>query len=172
MANALDTMGTNAVPLLPATGFTIQQQTTSTAVDVATIRAATSGTGDYLVLQNASQTERFVVEDGGNVVITQAAAADVGLKILRASTPTGHALKIADNGDGTTKQFVVTKNYNILPRVYTTRPTTGLVKGELLVLFHNSLPKIGICNSTAGQTIRMINVRMKTFGRRTVASLS
>jgi hypothetical protein len=112
------------------------------------------------------------VEDGGNVVITQAAAADVGLKILRASTPTGHALKIADNGDGTTKQFVVTKNYNILPRVYTTRPTTGLVKGELLVLFHNSLPKIGICNSTAGQTIRMINVRMKTFGRRTVASLS
>ena len=170
MANALDTMGTNAVPLLPSTGFTIIQQTTSTAVDVVTVRAATSGTGDYLVLQNSSQTERFVVEDGGNVVLTQSAAGDVGLKILRASTPTAHALKIADNGDGTTKQFVVTKNYNVLPRVYTTRPTTGLVKGEILVLFHNSLPKIGICSSTAAQTIKMAQIRTKTFGRRTVAS--
>lgn len=155
-----------AVPLYGE--FTVKGQTA--ADDIMTIQGATSQTGDHLVIRNASQTEGLVVEDGFNVVLTQAAAGDVGLKILRASTPTAHALKIADNGDGTTKQFSVTKNYNILPRVYTTRPTTGLTKGEVMVLFHNSLPKIGICTSTAAQTIRLINVRSKTFGRRTVTS--
>jgi hypothetical protein len=166
MANALDTMGTNAVPLLPATGFTIQQQTTSTAVDVATIRAATSGTGDYLVLQNASQTERFVVEDGGNVVITQAAAGDVGVKIVNASTPTASPIQVTSN-DGSTVRFAVTKNYGIGWRVRTTRPTTGLVKGEMFIAFHGSSPKICICTSTAGQTVKQVRARTKTFGRLT-----
>lgn len=142
-----------------------------TGYDLLTLSLISSATDDLLVLRKGT-TEAMVVEDGGNVVITQSAAGDVGLKILRASTPTAHALKIADNGDGTTKQFVITANYNILPRVYTTRPTTGLVKGEIMVLFHNSLPKIGICASTAAQRIKLINVRTKTFGRRTVASLA
>lgn len=167
MANAFNTFQSHGVPLLPSTGFTMVQQTASTAVDIATIQAATSGTGDYLVLRNASQTERFVIEDGGNAVITQGAAGDVGLKILRASTPTAHAIKIADNGDGTTKQWAITKNYNPLMRYYTTRPTTGLTKGELMVIAHGSKPYLGICTSTAGQQIKLVRLKTKTFGRST-----
>jgi hypothetical protein len=166
MANAYDTMGTNAVPLLPATGFTLVQQTASTAVDIATLQAASSGTGDYLVLRNASQTERFVIEDGGNVVITQSAAADVGIKVVQASTPTVSPIQVLAN-DASTVRFALTKNHGLQLRVRTTRPTTGLTKGEVLLLFHGSTPKIGICTSTAGQTIKLIRARTKTFGRLT-----
>lgn len=166
MAEGRDTYGTHGIPLLPATGFTVVQQTASTAVDIATIRAATSGTGDYLVLQNASQIERFVVEDGGNVVITQAAAGDVGIKVVTASTPTASPLLVTSN-DGSTVRFAVTKNHGVQLRVRTTRPTTGLTKGEVLLLFHGSTPKIGICTSTAAQTIKLIRARTKTFGRLT-----
>jgi hypothetical protein len=52
-------------------------------------------------------------------------------------------------------------------KVITTRPTTALVKGELMVLFHGSTPKIGICSSTAAQTIKLVRLRTKTFGRLT-----
>jgi hypothetical protein len=134
--------------------------------DLLTLSLLSGATDDLLVLRKGT-TEAFVVQDGGNVVMTQNAAGDVGLKILRASTPTTDAIKIADNGDGTTKQWKVTKNYNMLPRVYTTRPTTGLTKGEVMVLFHGSTPKFGICSSTAAQTIKLIRARTKTFGRLT-----
>lgn len=137
--------------------------------DLLTLSLRSGATDDLLVLRKAT-TETFVVEDGGNAVITQSAAGDVGLKILRASTPTVDAIQVTDNGGAVL--WRVTKNGNSMPRTYTTRPTTGLVKGEIMVLFHNSLPKIGICSSTAAQRIKMINVRTKTFGRRTVASLA
>jgi hypothetical protein len=134
--------------------------------DMLTLSLLSGATDDLLVLRKGT-TEAFVVQDGGNVVMTQNAAGDVGLKILRASTPTSHALKIAANDDSATKQFAVTANYNILPRVYTTRPTTGLTKGELMVLFHGSTPKIGICSSTATKAIKLIRLRTKSFGRLT-----
>jgi len=51
--------------------------------------------------------------------------------------------------------------------VYTTRPTTGLVKGDLMLLFHGSTPKLGICSSQAAQTIKLIRFKTKTFGRLT-----
>jgi len=163
MATGTKTWRGGAVPLFGE--FTVKQQTG--ADDVVTVQGGNNQTGDFMVLRDSTSTERFVVEDGGNIVVTQKAAADVGLKLLRASTPTAHAIKIADNGDGTTKQWVITKNYNMLSRVYTTRPTTGLTKGELMVLFHNSVPKLGVCISTAGQQIKLIRLRTKTFGRLT-----
>ena len=49
----------------------------------------------------------------------------------------------------------------------TTKPTTGLTKGELLLLFHGSTPKIAVCTSTAGQTLKMIRLKTKTLGRLT-----
>lgn len=69
-----------------------------------------------------------------------------------------------------TERFAVSAKGGFRPRLFTTRPTTGLVKGEVILLFHNSLAKIGVCTSTAAQTIKMAQVRTKTFGRRTVTS--
>ena len=66
-----------------------------------------------------------------------------------------------------TEVFAVGKLGNLLPQLYTTRPTTGLVKGELMLLFHGSTPKLGVCISTAAQTIKMVRLRTKTFGRLT-----
>lgn len=134
--------------------------------DMLTLSLLSAATDDLLVLRKGT-TETLVVEDGGNVKITQSAAGDVGLKILRASTPTANALTISDNGDGATKTFGITKNYNPVLRRYTTRPTTGLVKNELMLLYHNSTPKLGVCISTAAQTIKLIRLRTKTFGRLT-----
>ena len=56
---------------------------------------------------------------------------------------------------------------HIRMRALTTRPTTGLVKGDLMVIFHGSVPKLGVCSSTAAQTIKLVRCRTKTFGRLT-----
>lgn len=56
---------------------------------------------------------------------------------------------------------------NISLTVLTTKPTTGLTKGELMLLFHGSMPKLGVCTSTGAQTIKMIRLRTKTLGRGT-----
>ena len=151
---------------VPLFGESTLTQTTG-ATDILTIKGGNGQTGDFLNLIDSAAVERLVVEDGGNIVITQKAVGDVGLKILRASTPTSHALKIADNGDGTTKQFAITKNYGLLMRIFTTRPTTGLTKGELILLIHTSTPKLGVCISTVGQAIKLIRLKTKTFGRLT-----
>lgn len=123
MAAGTDTASATwgAVPIDPNTGFTITQQLASTAIDIVTVKAASSGTGSWLVLANSAGTA----------------------------------------------QFSITKNAGIGWKVRTTRPTTGLVKGEMLILFHGSTPKIGICSSTAAQTIKLIRAKTKSFGRLT-----
>ena len=136
------------------------------ATDILTLKGANGQTGDFLNLIDSTSTERLVVEDGGNIVMTQKAAGDVGLKIVRASTPTAHAISVTTN-DGTTNRFAVNAAGRLLMRVFTTRPTTGLTKGELMLLFHNSTPKIGVCISTAGQAIKLVRLKTKTFGRLT-----
>ena len=52
-------------------------------------------------------------------------------------------------------------------KVFTTRPTTGLTRGDLVLLVHTSTPKLGVCISTAAQTIKMVSLKTKTFGRLT-----
>lgn len=132
--------------------------------DLLTLSLISGATDDLLVLRKGT-TEAFVVEDGGNVVLTQSAAGDVGLKILRASTPTASAIAVQDNGGANVWQ--VTKNAGVAWKVRTTRPTTGLVKGEMFVAFHGSSPKICICTSTAAQTVKQVRAKTKTFGRLT-----
>ena len=56
---------------------------------------------------------------------------------------------------------------NISLKYYTTKPTTGLTKGDLMLLFHGSTPKLGVCTSTGAQTIKLIRLRTKTIGRLT-----
>lgn len=50
-------------------------------------------------------------------------------------------------------------------KMYTTKPSTGLTKGELLLLFHGSTPKLAVCSSTGGQTLKFVNLKNKTIGR-------
>jgi len=57
--------------------------------------------------------------------------------------------------------------YKVQMERFTTAPTTGLTKGDLVMLFHGSTPKLGICTSTAAQTLKFRSFRTKTFGRLT-----
>jgi hypothetical protein len=133
--------------------------------DLLTLSLASGTTDDILVLRK-NTTETLVVEDGGNVVQTLSAASDVGYKMVTASTPTASPIQITSN-DGSTVRWAVTKNHGVQWRVRTTRPTTGLTKGEMMVIFHGSTPKIAICTSTAAGTLKLIRAKTKTFGRLT-----
>ena|SRR3990167_2049127 len=162
MAAGTDTHLGLAVPLYGDSK--IVQRTAAT--DILTIEGADGQAGDFLVLRDSTETERFVVQDGGNVVITQKAVGDVGIAISMASAATANPLQIFTN-DGSTNRFAVDPSGRLLMRIFTTRPTTGLVKGELMLLFHGSTPKLGVCTSTAANTIKMVRARTKTFGRLT-----
>lgn len=157
MAAGTETYMGGAVPLYPQNGINLKQQKDSSSTDVLTITASNSSTGDLLNLVRYAGTERFSVEDGGNVVITQGGAGDVGLKILRASTPTASALQITDNAG--TARFSISKNYQPILRVRTTIPTTGMVTGELLLLVHGDTPKLAICQSTTTQAVKFVNLK-------------
>ena len=45
--------------------------------------------------------------------------------------------------------------------------TTGLTKGDLMIGFSGSVPRIGICSSTAAQTVKYIRTRSKSFASAT-----
>ena len=99
-------------------------------------------------------------------IIQQTASSTYDLFTLQtAASATGSPFVVLDST--ATQRFAITKNHGLALRVRTTRPTTGLVKGEVMLLFHNSTPKIGICTSTAAQTIKLIRAKTKTFGRLT-----
>jgi hypothetical protein len=101
------------------------------------------------------------------VTVTALATAQgsVPLAIVRPSGPTASAIEVRDNAG--TAGWAVSKNYGIKWKVRTTRPTTGLTKGEMFIAFHGSSPKICICTSTAGQTVKQVRAKTKTFGRLT-----
>lgn len=139
---------------------------TTAATDIMTLSGMDSQTGDFIVARDSTGTERFAVEDGGNIVITQKAASDVGIKLVQYSTPTASPLAIYSN-DASTVRFAVTKNSGLLLRVRTTKPTTGMTKGELVLLFHGSRPKLAVCTSTAGKQIKMVTLKTQTLGRLT-----
>lgn len=115
------------------------------ANDILTLTKVTASSGDYLVMQTAGGGEQFVFNDSGGLEILGAAAGSAG----------GGGITLAGN---TFIKFSVP---------LTTRPTTGLDKGDLMLLFHGSRPIIGVCSSSAGNTIKMIRLRSKTFGRLT-----
>lgn len=64
MAEGTDTYKGLAVPLFG--DFEIRQRTAAT--DIVTLAGATSQSGDFIVCQNSSGTEKFVVEDSGKIV--------------------------------------------------------------------------------------------------------
>lgn len=65
MAAGTNTFNGHGVPLLPSTGFTITQQTASSATDIVTIRQAASASGAPLQVQNSSSSNIFGVASNG-----------------------------------------------------------------------------------------------------------
>lgn len=51
----------------------------------------------------------------------------------------------------------------VRPGYTTAALTTGLIKGDLFVGFSGSAPRIGICSSTAAQTVKYIRLRSASF---------
>lgn len=99
------------------------------ANDILTLTKVTSGTGDFLVLENNSGTELVVIESDGDVNIAAGAYLNLGSTV-------------------------------------TTAPTTGLTKGDLFVAFSTSSPVLGICTSTAANTVKYLSpFDTKTLGR-------
>ncbi len=101
----------------------------------------------------------------GDFTITSRTAATDVLTLKQQATPTGKAINVTDSAGSTI--FGVTALGRVLMKVFTTRPTTGLTKGEMMVLIHTSTPKIGICYSAAANGIKLIRLKTKTFGRLT-----
>lgn len=94
-----------AVPLYPSGPILIDEQSATATDDILTLEAAASQTGDYLVCRNSSGTERFVVQDGGNIVITQSAAADHSIAVTQFTGASGDAIQI--NNVSASKVFQV-----------------------------------------------------------------
>lgn len=101
----------------------------------------------------------------GDFTITGRTAATDLMTLKQTAAPTGKALNITDSAGATI--FGITNLGRVLMKVFTTRPTTGLTKGELMVLFHTSTPKLGICYSAAANGIKLIRLKTKSFGRLT-----
>ena len=119
MAEGTDTYLSIAVPRLPANGFEIIQQTASSSTDIMTLTAASSGTGDFIVCQNSTGTECFVINSAGRLTLTQtnsgtSALEGIGLTVTDSSTYStgyGSALYLhvtqsgAKTGNANTSQF-------------------------------------------------------------------
>jgi hypothetical protein len=131
MANGTDTHGTNAQPLRPANGYLVQQQTASSAVDIMTVQAASSGTGDYVVYRNSSETEiAYLTSDGGLNFVGAAGARGV----ILGKTGTGQTT------------FAKLR----LPILSTAPASAGLTKGDVwLALATADVLRLAVCISTA-----------------------
>ena len=107
----------------------------------------------------------------GDFEIKQRTAATDIATITGASGQTGDFI-VAQNSAGTEK-FVVDKDGGVTLAQYlnftklTTAPTTGLTEGDVFLAMNASTPQIGICYSTAANSIRYVTADTKTFGRTT-----
>lgn len=101
----------------------------------------------------------------GEFLITQATGATDIMTIQGGDGQTGDFF-VARSSAGT-ERFAITALGALQMRVFTTKPTTGITKGELMLLFHGSTPKLGVCTSTAGKQIKLIRLKTKTLGRLT-----
>ncbi len=89
--------------------------------------------------------------------------ADAATDQLALSMAASHSVSpvVVKNSSGTVL-FAISKNGNLLPRIYTTAPTTGLTKGEWLNMQAGTIPKIGIVYSSANG-IKYIKSRSKSL---------
>src|SRR3989304_3297692 len=109
-----------AAPLYPKDGVEIKQQGASSAVDILTLTAAASGTGDFLVAQNSSGTELFVIDSAG------ALGTLPSITIPGAAGVAGVVLQKTGTGQTTFARLR-------LPGLETAPASAGLTKGGILV---------------------------------------
>ena len=93
------------------------------------------------------------------------AATEVPITIKMAASQTARAFDVTNSSD--TSYFGITANGNPILRQFTTKPTTGLSKGELYYLLHGSRPMLAMCYTTATSAAKLIRLRTKTNGRLT-----
>ena len=102
---------------------------------------------------------------GESVIVQTTAATDI-LTIQQKTTGSGGNFLTVQNASGT--QLLGISNLgNVNLRRYTTKPTTGLTKGDLYLMFHGSRPMLCVCTSTATSAAKLIRLRTKTNGRLT-----
>ena len=103
----------------------------------------------------------------GESEIRQTTVGNDVLTLTRKSGGTADMIVIRD-ADGT-ENAAITKRGHLWQKVITTAPTTGLVKGEMLVVWSGDFPSLGMCISTAAQTVKYITAfNNTTAGRITV----
>jgi hypothetical protein len=112
-------------------------------VDILTLeQAAQNSNADFLVLRRSVGTELFKVGSAGNVAMAGSFVLDGGIVL------------------GATKRIRFSA-------AATTKPSTGLTKGELMIIWHGSIPRIAICTSTGGDILKYRALKTKTLGRLT-----
>lgn len=158
MAEGSDTYKGLAVPLFG--DFEIKGRTAAT--DIMTITAASGATGDFIVCQTVGGGELFVVDNTG------ALTAAAGLTVTSGGlTVTAGGLTVTAGDIQATAGDVILKtktNYLRFSAGITTAPTTGLTKGDVFLAFGHTWPQIGICTSTAANTIKYATALTNTFG--------
>lgn len=143
-----------AAPLYPDAPVLVDYQGTTAADDILTIEAAASQTGDYLVCRNSSGTERFVVQDGGNVVITQSAAADVSIKVTQFTGASGDAIQI--NNVSASKIFQVDSAGEI--------KTMALGTYAIASIASNASSSFSVAGVTTDSAIQLFPMKALTTG--------
>lgn len=125
---------------VPLCGESEVKQITA-ANDILTLTGATSMSGDFLVCQTSTGTEKFYVDASGNIVTAGSITSTGAIAAPKAS----------------------------LGSTYTTAPTTGLTKGDIFVVFPGAgtAPSLGICYSTATNAVRYATFNTETAGRLT-----
>jgi hypothetical protein len=155
MAEGTDTYKGLAVPLFG--DFEIRGRTAAT--DIMTITAASGASGDFIVCQTVGGGELFVVDNTGALT----AAAGLTVSAGGATVAVGDLTVTA--GD-----VIITSGTNYLrfSSGITSAPGTALTKGDVFLGFGNTTrPQIGICISTAANTLWYITADTSVFGSTT-----
>lgn len=111
------------------------------ATDHWTATAASGATGDFLVFQTAGGGEVFVVGAAGELTVTG-------------------ALTI-------TEDVIISGANYIRPQIATTAPTTALTKGDIFIGVGHTRPQLGVCISTAANTLWYLTADTSVFGSTT-----
>lgn len=160
MAEGSDTYMGLAVPLFG--DFEIKGRTAAT--DIMTITAASGATGDFIVCQTVGGGELFVVDNAGAITVGSSLTVANGVTVTAGGATITAGDLVVTAGD---IELNSKTNYLRFSAAITTAPTTGLTKGDVFVAFGHTRPQIGICISTAANTLWYITADTSAFGKTT-----
>lgn len=144
-----------AVPLFPDGPVLIDGQSGTAADNILVLESAASQTGDFIVCRNSSEVEKFVVEDGGGIVIVHAAVGDIGLSITQAAgVVTGDAIRVLSSA--ASKIFQVNAGGQIATMVLETKAVASIAS--------NASASFSLTGVTTDSAIVMIPLKALTTG--------